>query len=49
MPVSAIGPRPISLRAAIVGVVIHLFCGGLPIALIVRRYSRDTVADVVRA
>ncbi len=39
IPLSAIGPRPFSLSATIVGVVIHVFCVGLPIALIVRRYS----------
>ena len=40
IPLSAIGPRPFSLRATIIGIVIHIFCVGLPIALIVRRYSR---------
>ena len=40
IPLSAIGPRPFSLRATIIGVVIHIFCVGLPIALTVRRFSR---------
>lgn len=40
IPLSAIGPRPFSVQATIVGVVIHVFCVGLPIALTVRRFSR---------
>ncbi len=40
IPLSAIGPRPASLRTVIVGVAIHICCVGVPIALIVRRFSR---------
>src|SRR5258708_6294406 len=40
IPLSAIGPRPFSLRLTLIGNVIHIFCVGLPIALTVRRYSR---------
>ena len=40
LPLSAIGPRPFSWQATIIGNVIHIFCVGLPIALTVRRYTR---------
>lgn len=40
IPLSAIGPRAPSIGAVIVGVVIHICCVGLPIALMVRRFSR---------
>ena len=40
LPLSAIGPRPFSWHATIVGNVIHVICVGLPIALTVRRFSR---------
>ena len=39
VPLSAAAPRPFSLRLTIVGVVIHIFCVGLPISLTVRRFS----------
>src|SRR5258708_21728514 len=37
VPLSAIGPRPFSLSAAIVAAVILVFCVGVPLALIARR------------
>jgi hypothetical protein len=40
IPLSAIGPRPLPLRVVIVGVVIHIFCVGLPIAVTLRRLLR---------
>jgi hypothetical protein len=40
LPLSAAAKRPFSLKMMIVGVVIHIFCVGLPIALSVRRFSR---------
>lgn len=40
LPLSAAAKRPFSLQMMIVGVVIHIFCVGLPIALSVRRFSR---------
>jgi hypothetical protein len=40
VPLSAAAKRPFSLRMMIVGVVIHIFCVGLPISLTVRRFSR---------
>jgi uncharacterized membrane protein YagU involved in acid resistance len=40
IPLSAIGPRPFSLRLTIIGNIIHVCCIGLPIALTVRRFSR---------
>ena len=39
VPLSAAAHRPFSLRLMIVGVIIHIFCVGLPISLIVRRFS----------
>jgi len=40
LPLSAIGRRPFSLKFMVIGVVIHMFSVGLPIALTIRRYSR---------
>jgi len=40
LPLSAVGKRPFSIKMMIVGVVIHIFCVGLPISLSVRRFSR---------
>jgi uncharacterized membrane protein YagU involved in acid resistance len=39
IPLSAIGPRALSLEAVLVGVAIHIPCVGLPIALTLRRYA----------
>ena len=40
LPLSAVAKRPFSLKLMIIGVVIHIFCVGLPISLTVRRFSR---------
>jgi uncharacterized membrane protein YagU involved in acid resistance len=40
LPLSAAAKRPFSIQMMIIGVVIHIFCVGLPIALSVRRFSR---------
>jgi hypothetical protein len=40
VPLSAAAKRPFSLKLMIIGVVIHIFCVGLPISLSVRRFSR---------
>jgi len=40
LPLSAAAKRPFSMRMMIIGVVIHIFCVGLPISLNVRRFSR---------
>ncbi len=40
LPLSAAAKRPFSLKLMIIGVVIHIFCVGLPISLSVRRFSR---------
>jgi hypothetical protein len=40
LPLSAAAKRPFSLKFMIIGVVIHIFCVGLPISLSVRRFSR---------
>ena len=37
---SAAAERPFSLKLMIVGVIIHIFCVGLPISLSVRRFSK---------
>lgn len=40
VPLSAAAKRPFSMKMMTVGVVIHIFCVGLPISLSVRRFSR---------
>lgn len=40
IPLSAIAPRPMNWSGFIIGMLIIMFCIGLPIALIVRRFSR---------
>ena len=40
LPLSAVATRPFSMKFMIIGVVIHIFCVGLPISLSVRRFSR---------
>jgi hypothetical protein len=40
VPLSAAAKRPFSLKMMIVGIVIHIFCVGLPISLSVRRFSK---------
>jgi len=39
VPLSAAAKRPFSLKMTAVGLIIHVFCVGLPIALAVRRFS----------
>ncbi|HWY68659.1 MAG TPA: hypothetical protein VNX88_08330 [Terriglobales bacterium] len=39
IPLSAARRSPFSLKMMIVGIVIHMFCVGLPIALSIRKYS----------
>jgi hypothetical protein len=40
LPLSAVAKRPFSMKFMIIGVVIHIFCVGVPISLSVRRFSR---------
>ena len=40
LPLSAAAKRPFSMKTMIIGVVIHIFCVGLPISLSVRRFSK---------
>ncbi|HKV61992.1 MAG TPA: hypothetical protein VJO16_08775 [Candidatus Acidoferrum sp.] len=40
VPLSAAAKRPFSLKFMIVGVIIHIFCVGLPISLSIRRFSK---------
>lgn len=39
LPLSAAVKYPFSVRGMVIGVVIHILCVGLPIALVVRRFS----------
>jgi len=39
VPLSAARKFPFSFKMMVIGVTIHIFCVGLPIALVVRRYS----------
>jgi hypothetical protein len=40
IPLSRANRNPFSLKFMIIGIIIHIFCVGLPIALSVRKYSR---------
>ena len=46
LPLSAVAKRPFALGTALIMVVIHVLCVGLPIAFIVRRYSEQPEAGV---
>ena len=39
LPLSAAAPRTYSLKLMLIGIVIHIFCVGLPISLTIRKYS----------
>jgi len=43
VPLSAAAKFPFSLKMMVIGVVIHIFCVGLPIALAARRFGGFTV------
>jgi hypothetical protein len=43
VPLSAAAKFPFSLKMMLIGVVIHIFCVGLPITLAARRFARFTV------
>jgi hypothetical protein len=38
VPLSAVAPRPFSLRSMVIGIIIHIVCVGLPISLVARRF-----------
>jgi hypothetical protein len=40
LPLSAAAKRPFSMKMMIIGVIIHIFCVGLPISLSIRRFSK---------
>jgi hypothetical protein len=40
VPLSAARKYPFSVKMTVIGLVIHMFCVGLPIALCVRRFSK---------
>jgi asparagine N-glycosylation enzyme membrane subunit Stt3 len=40
VPLSAATKYPFSLKAILIGVVIHIFCVGMPISLNIRKYAR---------
>ena len=42
VPLSAAHKFPFSLKMMIIGVTIHIFCVGLPIAIVARRFSTRT-------
>jgi hypothetical protein len=39
VPLSNVAKTPFSLKMMIIGIIIHIFCVGLPIALVTRRFS----------
>ena len=39
VPLSAARKYPFSFKMMVIGIVIHIFCVGLPISIVVRRYS----------
>lgn len=41
LPLSAVAKRPVPLSARIIGMLIIIFCIGLPIAFVIRRFSRQ--------
>jgi hypothetical protein len=43
VPLSAAVKFPFSLRMMVIGIVIHIFCVGLPISLVTRHYARFAV------
>ena len=43
LPLSAVAHRPFSLRFMIIGIIIHIFCVGLPISLVARRLLRPAI------
>ena len=38
LPLSAAAPRPFSFKTMLIGIVVHVFCVGLPISLTIRRF-----------
>jgi hypothetical protein len=40
IPLFSQKPRPFNPKSAVIGMVIHIFCVGLPIAFMVRKYGR---------
>jgi hypothetical protein len=40
VPLSAATKYPFSVKAMLIGVVIHIFCVGIPISLNIRKYAR---------
>jgi hypothetical protein len=45
VPLSAARKNPFSLKMMIIGLIIHILCVGLPIALIVRRWDKAGAAS----
>lgn len=43
VPLSAARKFPFSLKMMLIGVTIHIFCVGLPIAIVARRFSTRTL------
>jgi uncharacterized membrane protein YagU involved in acid resistance len=45
IPLFSSKPRPFNLKFAVIGIVIHIFCVGSPIAFMVRKYSEPLRAQ----
>jgi hypothetical protein len=45
IPLFSHKPRPFDLESAVIGIVIHIFCVGLPIAFMVRQYGGPVSAQ----
>lgn len=41
VPLSNVAKTPFSFKMMIIGVIIHIFCVGLPIALVIRRFAKN--------
>jgi hypothetical protein len=45
VPLSNAAKAPFSFKMMLIGVIIHIFCVGLPIALITRRFATTLFCD----
>ena len=40
VPLSRLHRRPTSVKATVIAIITHIFCVGLPVSLVIRRFSR---------